>query len=235
MPYNLARKQTNLSHASPHPGRDTQINQSCQATDQLQNMPGKPKESNHQINTTEAEVHRSQGSYLSSLPSINIIPTTGNTYSQVTKSTLTQISNQEPTTATSENHSMEDAIATLTNFIRKEIQKLSISICKFLKEIALTDLSKENKKGKELLTISATRKHFGSEVAEALLGELHTETAIACTPNSPGPTATTVDVSNKNSSCPELEMRTKGSTDLKQIQTLKKRQTIARTSKKKKT
>jgi hypothetical protein len=97
------------------------MNQSWQATDQLQNMLGKPKENNHKINTAEAEVHRSQGSYLSGLPSINIIPTTGNTYSQVTKSTLTQISNQEPTTATSENHSMEDADATLTNFIRKEI------------------------------------------------------------------------------------------------------------------
>ena len=67
----------------------------------------------------------------------------------------------------------------LTNFIKIEIQKLSRSICKFLKEIILTDLSKENKKEMELLTISATRKHFGSSVAKALLEELHSRNTSA--------------------------------------------------------
>jgi hypothetical protein len=118
-----------------------------------------------------------------------------------------QPSNNCPTNAVSEKPLIEEeAIATLTNLIRSEIQKLSISICKFLKEIILTDFSKENKKGKELLTISATRKHFGSGVAEALLRELHDETTIteepasteatftaACTSTCPGPSSMAID------------------------------------------
>jgi hypothetical protein len=65
----------------------------------------------------------------------------------VTKAHATQASNHGPANTVAETPSMEEATATLTTLIRSEIQKLSISICKFLTEIVLRDLTKENEKG----------------------------------------------------------------------------------------
>jgi hypothetical protein len=107
-----------------------------------------PQKSPLQINTIRAEVHKSQGSNQGSLPYPSTIPSVENTYSQVTKACATQASNHGLTKTVAEMSSMEEAAASLTTLIRSEIQKLSISICKFMKEIVLTDLSKKTKKGK---------------------------------------------------------------------------------------
>jgi hypothetical protein len=77
-----------------------------------------------QINTIQADMHKSQGSYQSSLPFPSTIPSVENTYSQVTKAHATQASNHGPTNTVAEMASMEEATATLTTLIRSEIQKL---------------------------------------------------------------------------------------------------------------
>ncbi len=243
MSYDLALKQTNSVHHSLNSERPLQNSPSGQAS-QL----AMPQKSLLQINTIQAEVHKSQGSYQSSLPSPSTIPSVENTYSQVTKAHAAQASNHGLTNTVAETPSMEEATATLTTLIRSEIQKLSISLCKFLKEIVLTDLSKENKKGKELLTISATRKHFGNEVAEALLGELHAESTIAaepttieatpsaiCLPTSSGPSNICMEGGKKNNSNPKLNHQINEPSNSEQLQSLPKRQNkTTRTSKKKK-
>jgi hypothetical protein len=97
----------------------------------------------------------------------------------------------------------------LTSFIKNEIQKLSI-------KIILTDLTK-NKEEKELLTISATRKHFGSGVAEVLLEEFHSRNTNAvsasvdclietCTPTQPGNSDLPTDNRNKKEPNPKLKL-----------------------------
>jgi hypothetical protein len=247
MPYDLALKQTNLHH-SLNSGRDLLNKPSCQASEQSHHQLAMPQKSPLQINTIQAEVHKSQGSYQSSLPYPSTTPSVENTYSQVTKAPATQASNHGPTNMVAETSSMEEAIATLTTLIRSEIQKLSISICKFLKEIVLTDLSKENQKGKELLTISATRKHFGNGVAEALLGELHAESTIAaepatieatpsavCLSTCSGPSNICMEKGKKNNSNPKLNHQISEPSNSEQLQLLQKRQNkTTRNSKKKK-
>jgi hypothetical protein len=165
MSYDSVRRQTDLLFRNPLSKENTNVNQISQAVKNLSQLPSAPKESCFQATTTRADVHRSPGTYHSSLPTLQAKSAEENTYSQVAQSSRRHNLTHSPTHLTPEQPSMVDAMEMLTNFIKIEFQKLSISICKFLKEIILTDLSKENKKEKELLTISATRKHFGSSVA----------------------------------------------------------------------
>jgi hypothetical protein len=75
-----------------------------------------PNNSILQINTTEVEIHRSQGSYQGSSSYSNIAPSPEITYSQVTKPTMPQLLNNGITNAVAEKPLMEEeATATLTN------------------------------------------------------------------------------------------------------------------------
>ncbi len=247
MSYDAARRQTDLMFRSPLSKDYTNENQSSQSTRNLSQQPGAPKEHSFQTTTIQADVHRSQGTHYSSLPSPPATSTEENTYSQVAQSSRRHNLNTSPTCVTSEQPPSVDAMEMLKSFIKNEIQKLSISICKFLKEIILTDLTKENKKEKELLTISATRKHLGSGVAEALLEEFHSRNTNAvsasvdclieaCTPTQPGNPDLTTDNHNKKETNPKLKSYKNAPCPEKEESQLTKKQQnkSTRSSKKKK-
>jgi hypothetical protein len=131
MSYDQARQQTNLLYSNPHFRRDSQMDQSSLPSVQPLKQQNIPNNGILHINRTEVEIHRSQGSYQGSSPCSNIAPSLEITHSQVTKSTMPQLLNNGITNAVAENPLMEEeATATITNLIRSDIQKLSISICK---------------------------------------------------------------------------------------------------------
>jgi hypothetical protein len=152
MSYDSARRQTNLMLTNHQPTRNTNKSLNDQVAKSLPQS-RTLKETPIQTTSVQADVHRSQGSYLSSLPCQQDTPTLDKTYSQVSQSSRSNNPNHSLNQPASEQLPMFDAIETLTNFIKNEIQKLSTSICKFLKEIIPTDFSKKNRKEKELLTI----------------------------------------------------------------------------------